>query len=74
MSRVRKRKDIALCTDAIDKEVTEKDPCGHILTDPVAITKAEPDDMLEVQILKVNFDVNFACNGLTRWPTCSPAR
>jgi hypothetical protein len=46
MSRVVKREDIALCTDAIDKEVTEKEPGGHILTAPVAITKAEPDDML----------------------------
>lgn len=60
MSRVVKREDIALCTDAIDKEVTEKEPGEHILRDPVAITKAEPDDVLEVQILKVDFNVNFA--------------
>jgi len=36
---------------------------GHILTGPVAIAEAEPGDVLEVQILKVDMDVDFACNG-----------
>jgi acetamidase/formamidase len=42
--------------------VQEKGPGGHILTGPVAILEAEPDDVLEVQILKVDIDASFACN------------
>jgi acetamidase/formamidase len=49
-------------TAAIYKEVTEKGPGGHILTGPVAIAEAEPGDVLEVQILKVDLDADFACN------------
>ncbi len=63
MSRGVQRADIPLYTDAIYKEVTDKGPGGHILTGPVAIAEAEPGDVLEVQILKVDLDVNFACNG-----------
>jgi acetamidase/formamidase len=58
-----KPEDIPSYTDAIYKEVTDKGPGGHILTGPVAIEEAEPGDVLEVQILKVDIDVNFACNG-----------
>ena len=60
-----KREDIPTYTDAIFKGVADKDkgPGGHILTGPVAIAEAEPGDVLEVQILKVDLDVNFACNG-----------
>ncbi|MGB9108890.1 MAG: acetamidase/formamidase family protein [Telluria sp.] len=54
--------DIPPYTAAIYKEVTEKGPGGHILTGPVAIAEAEPGDVLEVQILKVDLDANFACN------------
>jgi acetamidase/formamidase len=50
-------------TDAIYKEVQDKGPGGHILTGPVAIAEAEPGDVLEVQILKVDLDADFACNG-----------
>ncbi|GAB3415350.1 acetamidase/formamidase family protein [Massilia agilis] len=49
-------------TAAIYKEVTDKGPGGHILTGPVAIAEAEPGDVLEVQILKVDLDADFACN------------
>jgi acetamidase/formamidase len=49
-------------TAPIYKEVTEKGPGGHILTGPVAIEEAEPGDVLEVQILKVDLDADFACN------------
>jgi acetamidase/formamidase len=38
-------------------------PGGHILTGPIAIWEAEPGDVLEAQILKVDIDVDFACNG-----------
>jgi acetamidase/formamidase len=58
-----KAEDIPPYTDAIYKEVKDKGPGGHILTGPVAIAEAEAGDVLEVQILKINLDANFACNG-----------
>ena len=63
MARGVRREDIPAYTDAIYREVTDKGPGGHILTGPVAIVEAEPGDVLEVQILKVDLDVDFACNG-----------
>jgi acetamidase/formamidase len=54
--------DIPPYTAAIYNEVKEKGPGGHILTGPVAIAEAEPGDVLEVQILKVDLDADFACN------------
>ncbi len=50
-------------TDSIYKEMPKDTGGGHILTGPVAIAEAEPGDVLEVQILKVDMDVDFACNG-----------
>ena len=50
-------------TAAIYKEVTDKGPGGHILTGPVAIAEAEPGDVLEVQIVKISIDADYACNG-----------
>ncbi len=69
--------DIPAYNDAVYKGYPEKDkgPGGHILTGPVAIAEAEPGDVLEVQILKVEIDADFACNGLRciagfcRWST-----
>jgi acetamidase/formamidase len=55
-------RDIPPYTDPIYKEVKDIGPGGHILTGPVAIDEAEPGDVLEVQILKVDIDVDFACN------------
>src|SRR5882724_9951426 len=49
-------------TARIYNEVKDIGPGGHILTGPVAIAEAEPGDVLEVQILKVDIDVDFACN------------
>jgi acetamidase/formamidase len=63
MERGVKRADIPAYTDAIYKEVQDKGPGGHILTGPVAIAEAEPGDVLEVQVLKVDLDVDWACNG-----------
>jgi len=57
-----KAEQIPPYTAAIYREVTEKGPGGHILTGPVAIAEAEPGDVLEVQILKVDLDADFACN------------
>jgi acetamidase/formamidase len=46
----------------IHAQVTDRGPGGHILTGPVAIEEAEPGDVLEVQIEKIEIDVPFACN------------
>jgi acetamidase/formamidase len=58
-----KPEDIPPYTAAIYNEVQDRGPGGHILTGPVAIAEAEPGDVLEVQILKVDLDADFACNG-----------
>src|SRR5580698_4437599 len=55
--------DIPPYNAKIYSEVKDKGPGGHILTGPVAIAEAEPGDVLEVQILKIDIDVPFACNG-----------
>jgi acetamidase/formamidase len=41
---------------------SEKGPGGHILTGPVAVSEAEPGDVLEVRIQKIDIDVPWACN------------
>jgi len=41
----------------------ERGPGGHILTGPVAVDGAEPGDVLEVRIQKIQIDVPWACNG-----------
>jgi acetamidase/formamidase len=41
----------------------EKGPGGHILTGPIAIAEAQPGDVLEVRIRKIDLDVPWACNG-----------
>lgn len=43
-------------------KVTDKGPGGHILTGPIAIEEAEPGDVLEVRILKIDVEAPFACN------------
>jgi acetamidase/formamidase len=55
--------DIPSYNADIYREVKDKGPGGHILTGPVDIAEAEPGDVLEVQILKIDIDVPFACNG-----------
>ena len=57
--------DIPSWLDALYKQVPQSDrgPGGHILTGPVAIAEAEPGDVLEVRVLKIQLDTNFACNG-----------
>jgi acetamidase/formamidase len=57
--------DVPAYNSEIYAQVKDKGPGGHILTGPVAIAEAEPGDVLEVQILKVNLDVPFACNGFS---------
>jgi acetamidase/formamidase len=57
-----KPEQIPQYTQPIYDQVRDKGPGGHILTGPVAIAEAEPGDVLEVQILKVDLDADFACN------------
>jgi acetamidase/formamidase len=57
-----KAEQIPAYTQPIYEQVKDKGPGGHILTGPVAIAEAEPGDVLEVQILKVDLDADFACN------------
>ena len=58
-----KAADIPAYNADIYREVKDKGPGGHILTGPIAIAEAEPGDVLEVDILKIDIDVPFACNG-----------
>jgi acetamidase/formamidase len=46
----------------IHEQVKDKGPGGHILTGPLAIAEAEPGDVLEVRIEKIEIDVPYACN------------
>ena len=55
--------DIPSYNADIYREVKDKGPGGHILTGPVAIVEAEPGDVLEIQILKIDIDTSWACNG-----------
>jgi acetamidase/formamidase len=55
--------DIPAYNTDIYREVKDRGPGGHILTGPVEIAEAEPGDVLEVQIVKIDIDVRFACNG-----------
>ena len=63
ISRGVRPEQIPSYTGPIYQEVKDRGPGGHILTGPVAIAEAEPGDVLEVQILDVQMDVDFACNG-----------
>jgi acetamidase/formamidase len=58
-----KAADIPAYNQPIFDQVKDKGPGGHILTGPVAIDGAEPGDVLEVDILKIDIDAPFACNG-----------
>jgi acetamidase/formamidase len=55
--------DIPSYNADIYREVKDKGPGGHILTGPVAVVEAEPGDVLEIQILKIDIDTPWACNG-----------
>ena len=50
-------------TDIYAMKDPDKGPGGHILTGPIAIAEAEPGDVLEVRIEKIDIDVPWACNG-----------
>src|SRR5579863_8694028 len=57
--------DIPAYNATIYDQVKDRGPGGHILTGPVAIAEAEPGDVLEVQIEKIDIDAPFACNGFS---------
>ena len=58
-------KDIPPYNAEIYDQVKDRGPGGHILTGPVAIAEAEPGDVLEVDIEKIDIDVPWACNGFS---------
>lgn len=47
--------------DVVDK-VTDKGPGGHILTGPIYVDGAEPGDVLEVHIEKIDYAIPYAYN------------
>ena len=48
---------------AVEDSVTDKGPGGHILTGPIYVEGAEPGDVLEVRIVKVDLAIPYAYNG-----------
>jgi acetamidase/formamidase len=48
---------------AIERDVKERGPGGHILTGPIFIEGAEPGDTLEVHIDRITLPVAWAYNG-----------
>jgi acetamidase/formamidase len=46
----------------IYKEATDRGPGGHILTGPIYVEGAEPGDVLELRILKIELTSTFAYN------------
>ncbi|MCU1330785.1 MAG: acetamidase [Bryobacterales bacterium] len=55
-------KDIPPALIAIEKEVKDRGPGGHILTGPVFIEGAEPGDTLEVHIERITLPLPYAYN------------
>lgn len=49
-------------TSAVRDSTLRRGPGGHILTGPVFVEGAEPGDVLEVRIKRVEMDIPFACN------------
>lgn len=48
--------------EAINKEVKDRGPGGHVLTGPIYVNGAEPGDVLEVRIQKIELGVPYAMN------------
>jgi acetamidase/formamidase len=48
--------------DAIRSSTKERGPGGHFLTGPVYVEGAEPGDVLEVRIQKIDLDIDVATN------------
>src|SRR5262249_50304176 len=60
-----KPEDIEQALKDIYAEVKDKGPGGHILTDPVYIEGAEPGDVMEVRMQKIQLAIPYASNGLS---------
>ncbi len=54
--------DVEPALRAIIDSVTDKGPGGHILTGPVYVDGAEPGDVLEIRIKKVDLAIPYAYN------------
>ena len=55
--------DVQATLRAIVDSVKTRGPGGHILTGPVYVEGAEPGDVLEVRILKVDLAISYGYNG-----------
>jgi acetamidase/formamidase len=55
--------DVEPALREIVKTVTDKGPGGHILTGPIFVEGAEPGDVLEVHIEKIDLAIPYAYNG-----------
>ena len=60
-----KPEDIQAELKAIYAEVKDKGPGGHILTGPIFVEGAEPGDVLEVRIRKIQLAIPYASNGFS---------
>jgi|RhiMethySRZTD1v2_1073278.scaffolds.fasta_scaffold240357_2 acetamidase/formamidase len=60
-----KPEDIEPELKAIYAEVKDKGPGGHILTGPIYVEGAEPGDVLEVRIQKIQLATPYATNGFS---------
>ena len=56
------KEQIPPALDAIASEVKDRGPGGHILTGPVYIESAQPGDVLEVRIQKIELTAPWAVN------------
>ncbi len=47
---------------AVSDSTLRRGPGGHILTGPIFVEGAEPGDVLEIRIKRVDMDIPYACN------------
>ncbi len=55
--------DVQASLRAVFDQVKDRGPGGHILDGPVYVEGAEPGDVLEIRILKIDLDIPYAYNG-----------
>ena len=58
-----KAADVEPALRDVVEHVTDKGPGGHILTGPIYVEGAEPGDVLEVQIQRIDLAIPYAYNG-----------
>ncbi len=58
--------DVEPSLRAIAAQVTDKGPGGHILTGPIFVEGAEPGDVLEVRIKRIDLAIPYAYNAFGR--------